>query len=42
MATEAQKAANKANAQKSTGPRTEEGKAKSCMNCYRSRENVEF
>src|SRR5262249_7339383 len=32
MASEAQMAANRANAQKSTGPRTEEGKARSSMN----------
>src|SRR5579862_5660428 len=32
MATANQIAANRANAQKSTGPRTEEGKAKSCLN----------
>jgi hypothetical protein len=32
MATPAQIAANKLNAQKSTGPKTPEGKAKSCMN----------
>jgi hypothetical protein len=32
---EAQKAANRANAQKSTGPRTEEGKARSALNAYR-------
>ena len=32
MATERQKEANKLNAQKSTGPKTPEGKAKSCLN----------
>ena len=32
MATERQIAANKLNAQKSTGPKSEEGKAKSCLN----------
>jgi hypothetical protein len=32
MATPAQIAANKLNSQKSTGPKTEEGKANSCMN----------
>jgi hypothetical protein len=32
MATEAQIAANRRNAQKSTGPRTAEGKARSCLN----------
>jgi hypothetical protein len=32
MATQAQIDANRANAQKSTGPRTEEGKAASCLN----------
>ena len=35
MATEKQIAANRANAQKSTGPRTEEGKSKSRMNAKR-------
>jgi len=32
MSTERQIAANKANAQKSTGPKTDEGKARSCLN----------
>jgi hypothetical protein len=34
MATERQIAANKLNAQKSTGPKTEAGKAKSCLNRF--------
>jgi len=34
MATERQTAANKANSQKSTGPKTTEGKAKSCLNHF--------
>jgi hypothetical protein len=32
MPTERQIQANRANAQKSTGPKTEQGKAKSCLN----------
>jgi hypothetical protein len=35
MSTEAQLAANKANAQHSTGPKTPEGKAASCQNNFR-------
>src|SRR5271167_4306696 len=34
MATPSQIAANKLNSQKSTGPKTEAGKAKSCLNHY--------
>ncbi len=35
MSTDAQLAANKANAQHSTGPKTEDGKANSCLNNFR-------